>query len=129
MWTALEIIFELLAELLVQVIGETLIEVGYQRVRAGPRPSHPVAATAGLVALGAVVGAVSAWLFPHRLTSWALAPLWSVLIAPLVVGAALHFFGVWRRRRGHATTHLATFYGGAAFAFAYAVTRLLVLAR
>jgi hypothetical protein len=127
MWTALDILFELLAELLVQVIGEALIEVGYQRVRAAPQPSHPFAATAGLVALGAVAGAVSAWLVPHRLTSWALAPVWSVLIAPLIVGAALHGFGVWRKRQGHATTHLATFYGGAAFAFAYAVTRLLVL--
>jgi hypothetical protein len=129
MWTALDIIFELLAELLVQVIGEALIEVGYQRVRAGPEPSHPVAATAGLLALGAGVGAVSAWLVPYRLTSWPLAPVWSVVLSPLVVGAALHGFGVWRKRHGHATTHLATFYGGAAFAFAYAVTRLLVLDR
>ena len=129
MWTALDIIFELLAELLVQVIGEALIDVGYHRVRAGPQPSHPIAATAGLVALGAGAGAVSAWLVPHRLTSSALAPVWSVVIAPLIVGAALHGFGVWRKRHGHSTTHLATFYGGAAFAFAYAVTRLLVLAR
>jgi len=51
------------------------------------------------------------------------------VVAPLVVGAALHGVGVWRRRCGHATTHLATFYGGAAFAFAYGVTRLLLLAR
>jgi hypothetical protein len=50
------------------------------------------------------------------------------VIAPLVVGAALHGFGIWRKRHGHSTTHLATFYGGAAFAFGYAITRLLVLA-
>lgn len=128
MWAALEIIFELLAELILQIIAEVLVEVGWHRIRSQPGPVYPALALLGWAALGAVAGGVSVWLVPHRLTSWTSAPVWSLVVAPLLVGAALHGFGAWRRRRGHTTTQLATFGGGAACAFGYGLVRYLMLA-
>jgi len=53
----------------------------------------------------------------------------SLILAPLGTGAAMHAFGVWRRRRGAPASRLATFWGGALFAFAMAFTRWLFLGR
>jgi hypothetical protein len=47
----------------------------------------------------------------------------SLLVVPILVGGSLHWFGAWRRRHGHSTTRLATFYGGASFALGSAVVR------
>jgi len=51
------------------------------------------------------------------------------VLAPLATGAAMHAFGARRRRRGRATSGLATFWGGAAFAFTMALARWLAVAR
>jgi hypothetical protein len=128
MWGDVDIIFELLAELLIQVIGESLVDVGVQRVRRESGGTRPMLAALGWGALGASVGLVSGWLVPYRAMSWTFAPLWSLIVAPLVSGMALHGFGVWRRRRGHTTSQLATFHGGAVCAFGYGLARHLVLA-
>ena len=129
MWAVVDIILELLIDLLLQVLGEALIDVGVQRVRREPGGTRPMLAALGWLAFGAVAGLVSGWLVPYRVTSWTFAPVWSLIVAPLVIGAALHGFGVWRRRRGHTTSQLATFYGGAVCAFGYGLARHLVLAQ
>jgi len=123
-----EVILELLAEIALQIIGEALFEIGYRGARSASRRMPAIPAALGLAILGGAVGAVSALLVPHRLISWKIAPVISLLVAPAVVGVFLHWFGIWRRRRGHATSHLATFYGGASFAFGSAVARYLMLA-
>jgi len=128
MWAALEIILELLAELVLQVIGEVLVELGLERVRRQPGIAHPALAMLGWAALGAVAGGMSVLIVPHRVTSWASSPVWSLILAPLLVGAALHGFGAWRRRRGHTTSQLAMFSGGAACAFGYGLVRYILLA-
>jgi len=129
MWVVVDIIFELLLELLLQVIGEALVDIGVQRVRSPPDGTRPMLAALGWAVFGAVAGGASGWLVPHRVTSWTFAPIWSLVVAPLVIGAALHGFGVWRRRRGHTTSQLATFYGGAVCAFGYGLARHLMLAQ
>jgi len=55
--------------------------------------------------------------------------LLGLVLAPLATGAAMHAFGARRRRHGRATSGLATFWGGAAFAFAMALARWLAVAR
>jgi hypothetical protein len=124
----LDVIFEILAEIVLQIVGEALFEVGWESARSGTRRMPAVFAALGLAVLGGAAGAMSGWLVPHRLMSWTIAPVLSLLVAPVLVGGFLHWFGIWRRRRGHATSHLATFYGGASFAFGSAVARYLMLA-
>ena len=124
----LDVIFELLAEIVLQIVGQALFEIGLESVRSASRRMPAMPAAIGLAVLGGAGGAVSAWIVPHHLMSWTIAPVLNFLVAPALVGAFLHWFGMWRRRRGHSPTHLATFYGGASVAFGSAVARYFMLA-
>jgi hypothetical protein len=88
----------------------------------------PFCAAIGWFAVGAGVGALASWLVPDPI---AVAPRirgTSLVVAPLAGGFALAAFGWWRRRSGHEPTSLATFVGGASFAFGSALARFWMLA-
>ena len=124
----LEVLFELLFEGLGQVIGEALIEIGIVGVRAPfEKRGNPVVSCIALLVLGAALGALLAWLAPERLTPWRAPPGASLVVAPLIAGGCMHAFGRWRASRGHSVTNLATFHGGASFAFGSALVRYLML--
>jgi hypothetical protein len=118
---------EFLFELLFEVFGEILLEAlmaGFKESRG--RQNHgPVAATFGYLLLGAAIGGLSLWVMPRRLMSVGGVRGASIVLSPLFGGLALDLWGRYRRAQGHEPTRLATFYGGAAFLFAYAVVRFL----
>ena len=51
----------------------------------------------------------------------------SLLISPPVNGLLSDAFGAWRERHGRSRSYLATFWGGALFAFGMAGARFLFL--
>jgi hypothetical protein len=72
--------------------------------------------------------AVFALLAPNRIIQvYAYIPRISLVIAPLVAGVCMHFLGEWRRRQDRKPTALATFTGGATFAFGMALVRFLMV--
>jgi hypothetical protein len=79
----------------------------------------------GLFLLGAVVGGLSLFLWPTAFWKPGPIPGLSLILGPLGTGATMHVWGKSRRAGGHVTTNLATFAGGAAFAFGSALVRLL----
>lgn len=87
----------------------------------------PVVATLGYLLLGAFLGGLSAPMLPRRLLRPGPFPGVSLFLSPLVTGAALECWGRYRRRAGHATTNLATWYGGAALALGAALARFLLV--
>jgi len=115
----------LVFELLFQVLLDFAIS-GYQE-SFDKHNRHPAEATLGYAILGALGGFVWLLFWPQRLLPPLLPSGASLVIAPLVAGTAMHFWGRRRRTRGLRTSSLATFYGGAGFAFGVALVRLLFL--
>ena len=67
-------------------------------------------------------------LAPNRIIQvYAYIPGISLVIAQLVAGVCMHFLGEWRRRQDCKPTALATFTGGATFAFGMALVRFLMV--
>ena len=126
----LEILFELLFELVVQVLGEFVFTLGWESLAhalRGTRKANPVLAILGWAVIGSMCGVISAFIFPHRLLPPSRLPGLSLIVAPLVSGALMKAVGDRRREAGKDTTILATFWGGTIFAFAMAAARLLLI--
>jgi hypothetical protein len=134
----MELLLELLIGLCCEVGGEVLLQVAFElglsgvKEATGRQNRDPVLATIGYLVLGAAVGGLTLLVAPERLVPLPAIPPrpgLSLVLAPLGVGAAMHAWGSFRRRRGHSPTNLATFWGGAAFAFAAALVRFLAVGR
>lgn len=118
-------------QLVVEIVGELLFGVAYESLagkRGEPRPkASPIVAVFGYALLGGLVGAFSVLPFPHRLSHDDAVSIFGVFANALVFGAIMHAYGQRRGRAGKTNTTLATFWGGAAFAFAISAARLAVI--
>ena len=123
----MELLLELFIEIVFEVGGELLLELGWSGVKEtlGRKNHHPALAALGYLVLGGLLGAASLLVWPERVVRPGPVPGLSLLIGPLVSGVAMHFWGGFRRAQGRSTTNLATFAGGAAFALGCALARLL----
>jgi hypothetical protein len=88
---------------------------------------HPVYGLLGLGLLGAVSGGLIAWLLPHRLFGTPAVPGASLVASPLLNGLFMHFYGTWQARRSGRESLAASFWGGAVFAFGFALVRFVAL--
>lgn len=122
---------ELLLQFIFEVVVQIFVEIGVNAVGSvvrgvmGRENHHPAVAALGYLLLGACVGAVSVWAWPQRVVAVVHLPGISLILAPLVAGAAMHLWGTVLRRRGETPTNMATFLGGAAFALGVALVRFL----
>ncbi len=128
----IEFIFEVVAgliwEICLQVVGEALFELGFHSLGEGFRRrerAHPVLAGVGISLWGGLGGVASSMLWPSRVWTSALLPGASLLLSPLLNGAAMEFYGRWRTRHGGPRSYIATYWGGALFAFSMAVARFV----
>jgi uncharacterized membrane protein len=120
----LEILFELLAELLFQIVGEVLVELGLHAIAAPFRRKPNVwLAMLGYALLGALVGALSLWAVPNHLTRDGWPRLANLLFTPLLAGSVMALLGRWRARRGDTVLRIDRFACGYLFALAVAVVR------
>jgi hypothetical protein len=125
-----ELILEIFGDIIFQVVFEVLMEFGFEPLSKLFHPGrkvHPLVAACGLILLGGAFGLGFALLVPHRLIPTAHLHGLSLVLAPLGAGLVMQVFGVWRRKRGGTPTCLATFWGGAAFAFGMALVRWLMV--
>ena len=125
---------DLLAELLaavLEIVGEFLLQIIFELAAealagliSGRKQTSPAVSAIGLVFCGAAAGLLSGWLLPNRLiTTRVVLPGVSLLLAPLATGSAMHVLGERLRRLGRQPSNLATFRGGAVFAFSMAMIR------
>jgi hypothetical protein len=128
----IEFLIELVVELLFQGLGELVVE-GVARLFGAPfgrrDRNHPVVAGIGLLLMGAALGEASSWVWPHRIVGPGPYPGLSLLVSPVVNGLLADALGTWRERHGRSRSYLATFWGGALFAFGMAGARFLFLQR
>lgn len=120
----LEIIFELLAELLFQIVGEVLVELGLHSLAEPFRKKPNIwLAALGYALLGTLVGALSLWAFPGHLTRDGWPRLTNLVVTPVLAGVAMTLLGRWRARRGDTVLRIDRFACGYLFALAVAVVR------
>lgn len=119
----LEAVLEIAGEALLQLLFEFITEL-FTELFNRQKESRPAVRMLGLIVLGALAGLVSVWLFPHRLIATRVAlPGASLLLAPLLTGCIMQFFGNQLRSIGRSPSRLATFRGGALFALSMALIR------
>ena len=105
---------------------ELLFE-GFRTSRGKRTRPHPALAGLGTLLLGGLVGGLTTWALPNRLFGAPLLPGASLVLSPLVNGALMHAIGAWRVRNAQEQPFMATFWGGALFAFGFATMRLLLV--
>lgn len=111
-------VLEIMGDLFARSIGDALDEWEWR---------GRVLAALSFILLGSAAGVLSAAMMPERMTPVVLMPGLSLLLAPLGTGAVMHVYGRWRQGRGHDTSYLATFWGGALTAFAMTLVRFLLV--
>lgn len=112
-------------EILLQIVVEVLFELGFESIGESMRRrrrAHPVVALVGAVLFGGVAGLATSLLWPARIIKTAPVPGASLLLSPLLTGLVMDQYGRWRKDEG---SYLATFWGGAFFAFGMALVRFL----
>jgi hypothetical protein len=123
-----EILFEIVFELVLQVFGEVLFEVGLRSVSEPFKDREtrsPLLAFIGYALAGAAVGGLSLLVFPGPLVRGVGFRGGSLIVSPLLAGAAMSGLGWLRRRQGKRLLRLDRFVYGAIFAFGMALVRFL----
>ncbi len=126
----LEALLNLVGEVLLQLLVEAAAELGWESVGQAlgrRRPANPVLAGFGLVILGAATGYASTLLLPKHLFGPSRFPGISLVVAPVATGSIMQALGNWRTSNRHTHSLLATFWGGALFAFAMLAARLALV--
>lgn len=127
----LEAFFGFLLEMVVEIVLQALIELGFVSMAQPFKPArevNPILAGIGLLFLGGFAALLFSLVLHDRLLPELAFPGLSLLLAPILVGTVMEWFGRWRRSTLAPTTALATFGGGALFAFAFALVRIGFLA-
>jgi hypothetical protein len=120
----MEPLFEMLAELVLQIVFELLAEFGARTVSAMlERRPHPWLAGIGYVVFGAIAGAISLWPFPESFLKTTTTRVLNLLLTPVVAGLAMSALGRWRRGKDQALVRIDRFAWGYVFALAMAAVR------
>lgn len=123
-----EIIFEILGEFILQVLGEALLELGFHSfVEPFRKPPSPWLAALGYMLFGTIFGGLSLAAFPNNFVPapWRIANL---IATPLAVGGVMAAMGAWRARRGQPVLLIDKFAYGYLFALALALVRFFFAA-
>ena len=121
----LEVVLSFLWETFLQVVAELLFAVGLPGVGDGrDHRLNKVLAAVGVALIGGLAGLVTSIVWPTRFFEPVL-PGASLLLSPLLSGFVMEGVGRWRERRQQTRSYIATYWGGALFAFAMASVRFL----
>lgn len=119
------LVVELLLEFLAPILWEILADLSLAggKVALDRTDRYPFWARISLFAFGSLAGGFSLLMRPERVVPPGPIPGLSLIVAPLISGAAMSLWGLYRRANHHLTSHLATFWGGALFGLGMALVR------
>lgn len=124
------VLLEIFGELLLEAAGEAIIAFGFEAVSAPFKKAQGASRAMSLTGI-IVLASLSAGLFhfflPFPLTKPSRFPGISLILSPALCGASLYLVGKWRALNDRPTTRMATFWGGALFAFVFSLVRFLAL--
>jgi hypothetical protein len=121
-------IAQLLLDVLLELVGTALLDVASRAVASvfeDSEISNPSLAFFGYALLGALTGALSLLIFPHHLLRPSRIHGISLVISPLVTGAAMSLVGSMLRKHEKRVVRIESFGYGCVFAFAMALMRLV----
>ncbi|MCI0567198.1 MAG: hypothetical protein L0Z52_03285 [Acidobacteria bacterium] len=124
----MELVLTMLWEIFLQIVAEVLIEFGFSSIGESLRQrsrAHPVVAGIGVALLGGLAGALTSLIWPTRIFPSGPLRGASLLLSPLITGVVMDRYGQWREGSGVARSYVATFWGGALFAFSMALVRFV----
>src|SRR2546425_679999 len=84
---------------------------------------RPIVAGVGVVLLGGLAGVLTSLIWPARIVRPGPLPGASLFVSPVITGVVMDRYGQWREDHGVARSYVATFWGGALFAFSMALVR------
>ena len=128
----LDALLELIFQFVVEFVFQIVVEIGFESFAENFRRRRSLPQVVALIVItlvGGVVGFFWSNLFPQRILPKPAVPGISLFLSPLCAGLVMKLFGDWRRSSGREPTALATFWGGALFAFSMAIVRWLRVGR
>lgn len=120
-------VLQFIGEFLLQIVFETLAELGLHSVKAvfiEERP-HPLFAVMGYILLGSAAGGISLLVVPHLIIHRPPARIANLVLTPLGSGAVMAAVGALRRRRDGELIRLDRFGYGVLFALSMSLVRFL----
>jgi formate-dependent nitrite reductase membrane component NrfD len=122
----IEIVIETLGEIVVDLFLMIILKFNFDKrfeylERRRTFPSYIT--YVGVTVLGAFFGFLLSTLIPHKLLPTPVFPGISLFLSPCAVGIVMKLFGDWQKGNQKKATVLATFWGGALFAFGIAFVR------
>jgi len=119
-----EFLFEILAELLLQIAFEALAELGFHSLKNTLQtPRNPILSTVGFFLWGLLAGGISLWPFPASFINGATPRILNLAITPVAAGLLMMGIGQLRIRRGDDRMGLDRFGYAFVFAFGMALVR------
>lgn len=125
----MEIIIEILFNIVFEFVMELIIAFGYESLVSAFKERRSTNKYLGLVGcfmVGCILGLISFNIYSKKLFTSSVFPGISMLISPILVGLTMKKYGEMRIRANKTSTILATFNGGALFAFGYALIRFIL---
>jgi hypothetical protein len=120
----MEAVLEILAEVIIQLFGEMLLELGFHSMASVfERKRSPTMIFFGYCLWGAILGGISLWLFPVSFVKTPEVKIINLIITPIAVGGAMVLIGKWRTHKGQDLIPLNKFFYGFIFALSMALVR------
>jgi hypothetical protein len=123
----LAILLQLLGEFILQLVIDALGEIIWsiaKRLLGRPDRSYSLSVIV-LFLSGCLVAALSLVIWPECFFRPGAIPGLSLIASPLLAGLVMRLYGNYRRENNRLTTKIATFGGGAALAFGFALVRFI----
>lgn len=123
-----EFLFQLLIEIVSQIIFEGLASLGWESLKDSTRlerETTPALAAVGHFLMGLIAGVLSLAIIGRRLAPHGPLPGISLVLSPIGTGIAMHWIGEFWRERGRDRPALFSFRAGAIFAFGMALVRFV----
>ena len=121
------LVFDVLGQLLFEVLAEFGLETFKQAVGRTPQQRSPILAGVGHLLLGHLAGGLSLLLIPQSLVPPGPLPGLSLVLSPLITGSVMQTIGDLVAERRSERPVLFTFRAGALFAFGMALVRFAYL--
>ena len=121
-----EILFNVLGELFIQLVGELLVNYGLRAAVDGDTARrHPFLSLFGNILLGAIAGGLSLLVFREHFLKAQWLRVAMIFVIPPLAGVMMSAFGKWQEKHGGERASLERFWNGLAFALAMGIVRFL----
>ncbi|VEJ20659.1 hypothetical protein [Neisseria animaloris] len=119
----MEILFELFAEFVLQIVAEFLVELGIGSAKSSLSESRPWLVAVGYGIVGALIGASSLLVFPEHFIRSENLQVFNLLFTPVLAGTLMCVISCGEKRNGRSLRR-HRFVCGFLFAFCMALVRL-----